>query len=107
MTWETIASDGNVVGNLQFLGDYWHFNNTIYESTAAVIKEISDNKHIGWENYKIENEMGVATLTIRKTLRPMVKEIMAIDQNDQLEGKIITAYYNGRKIMGFSRARQK
>lgn len=108
MTWTTIATDGKVVGNLNFLGDYWQYVDHLgqllksrYEVMEAKIQRIDECEDSEWENYVIENCNWITTLTIRKSLRPTVHHVLEIPESESLEGRMVNAYYKGRILMGF------
>jgi len=102
MTWQTIATDGHAVGNLEFLSNYWQYQRPNYKLLPAEIKGIKPGENHLWEQYDIKCEMGVATFHIRKSLRPTIHQALGIPQSEQLEGKVFHAYYQDRTLMGFT-----
>lgn len=103
MPWKTIAIDGDAIGNLEFLSNYARTSSTKYELLDAKITSIKPAANPLWDSYDIESERGVATFTIRASLRRTMYEVLTIPQTERLEGKILCAHYLNGTLMGVTR----
>jgi hypothetical protein len=99
--WTTIATDGVAVGNLEFLGSL-RTRSSNYKQSNAQISEICDDEDPRWERYDIRGEGGVASLNLRKLLRPVIHKILGIPESGRLEGTTVQAHYKDNRLVGFT-----
>jgi len=106
MTWETIATDGKVIGNPEFLSNYWDVGSNRYNAKPARIKKTKPNEDHNFRDYDFQSDSeGLATLTIRKEIVPIIKLVLGLPSSERLQGRDVTAYYKGRRLMGFGHCR--
>jgi hypothetical protein len=111
MTWETTATDGKAIGKPDFLRDYWLPQQQecqcvpapkayeIYSGKITAIRpETFDHD---FDEYDITSQLGTATLILRKELKPTVKMILDLKEEDSLEGAVVKVFYRSRSISGF------
>ena len=104
MTWETIATDGYVVGTLEFLDNVWRYEPPIYrEEEAEIIKVSEQATCFDRYDFDCDNVRGVASLIMRKSFNPIVRQVLGINQFDSLDGVIVQAYYNESRLVGFKK----
>jgi hypothetical protein len=108
MGWQTIVSDGTLVGNISVIANYAKRNTGSYKEEPAKIDNIKeyfeDNR---FDDYRIENEgLGGASLIIRKTLEPMIYSILDVPESEPLEGRVVTAIWEGELLAGFKAPNQ-
>ncbi|MBU1112054.1 MAG: hypothetical protein ABIG93_02050 [archaeon] len=100
-----ISTEGNVIGELKLLRDYWRAAAIGYKTTThEKIIEVSANEgRPSHDNYYIGDGETITFLTLSKKFRPLVREVLGLSESEPLEGTPVKAYYLSDILEGFSK----
>ena len=104
--WTIIATDGIAVGNLDFLRDYRKRDQEEYisgDGNPRILSIKQDSEDSQFDIYTFEIFTGKAAFHINKQLKSTIHRILHIPETETLEGRTVRAYYQGNRLVGFTK----